>query len=82
MRQRADGIADHNSMVPTVVIQGDEDPVIPMEAARDVAANIPGADFRIIRGMGHDIPPRLENTVVDAIVSAASRADQRRVVSR
>ena len=62
--------------VPTIVIQGDEDPLIPMEAARDVAANIPGADLRIIHGMGHDIPPHLVNTVVDAILSAASRADR------
>jgi pimeloyl-ACP methyl ester carboxylesterase len=62
---------------PTVVIQGDEDPIIPIEAARDVAANIPGADLRIIHGMGHDIPPPLVNTVVDAVVLAASRADRR-----
>jgi pimeloyl-ACP methyl ester carboxylesterase len=60
--------------VPTVVIQGDEDPIIPMEAARDVAANIPEANLRIVQGMGHDVPPPLVNTVVDAIVSGASRA--------
>jgi pimeloyl-ACP methyl ester carboxylesterase len=63
--------------VPTVVIQGDEDPIIPMEAARDVAASIPGAEIRVIHGMGHDLPPALVKTVVDAIVLAASRADRR-----
>jgi pimeloyl-ACP methyl ester carboxylesterase len=62
--------------VPAVVIQGDEDPLIPIEAARDVAANIPGADLRIIHGMGHDVPPPLVNTIVNAVVSAASRADR------
>jgi pimeloyl-ACP methyl ester carboxylesterase len=62
--------------VPTVVIQGDEDPLIPLEAARDVAVNITGADLRVIHGMGHDVPPQLVNTVVDAVVSAASRADR------
>jgi len=56
--------------VPTVVIQGDEDPIIPMEAARDVAASIPGAEIRVIHGMGHDLPPALVKTVVDAIVLA------------
>jgi pimeloyl-ACP methyl ester carboxylesterase len=62
---------------PTVVIQGDEDPIISMEAARDVAASIPGAELRVIHGMGHDVPAELVNTVADAIASAASRADLR-----
>jgi hypothetical protein len=63
--------------VPTVVIQCDEDPIIPMEAARDVAARIPGAEIRVIHGMGQDLPPALMKTVVDAIVLTASRADRR-----
>ena len=58
--------------VPTVVIQGTEDPVIPVEAARDVAANIPGAELRIIPGMGHDMPRALVKTVADAITANAS----------
>jgi pimeloyl-ACP methyl ester carboxylesterase len=60
--------------VPTVVIHGAEDPLVPVEAGRDVAANIPGAELRIIPGMGHDIPPALVRAVVDAITAAASRA--------
>jgi pimeloyl-ACP methyl ester carboxylesterase len=42
--------------VPTVLIHGAEDPLVPVEAGRDVAANISGAELRIIPGMGHDIP--------------------------
>ena len=41
---------------PTLVIHGEEDPVIPVECGRDTAAAIPGAELMIIKGMGHDIP--------------------------
>ena len=60
--------------VPTVVVHGDEDPLVPVEAARDVAATIPGAELRLIPGMGHDIPPALVTAVADAITTAATRA--------
>jgi len=59
---------------PAVVVHGAEDPVVPLEAGRDVAANIPGAGLRIIPGMGHDIPVPLVATVADAIAAAAARA--------
>ncbi len=60
--------------VPVVVIHGAEDPLVPVEAGRDVAASIPGAELRIIPGMGHDLPPALVKTFADAIAAAASRA--------
>jgi len=60
--------------VPTVVIHGADDPIVPVEAGRDVAANITGADLRIIPGMGHNLPTSLVTTVAEAIASAASRA--------
>ncbi|MFT3729791.1 MAG: alpha/beta hydrolase [Terricaulis sp.] len=60
--------------VPTVVLHGDADPLVPVEGVRDVAANIKGAELRIVPGMGHDIPVALYDTVVDAIARAAERA--------
>ncbi|MEN6544197.1 alpha/beta hydrolase [Parvibaculum sp.] len=60
--------------VPTVVLHGDADPLVPVEGGRDTAANIPGAELRIVEGMGHDIPLQLVDTFADAIVSAAERA--------
>lgn len=60
---------------PTVVVHGAEDPIVPVEAGRDVAASIPGAELRIIPGMGHDIPVALVEKFVDAITTAASRAN-------
>jgi pimeloyl-ACP methyl ester carboxylesterase len=60
--------------VPTVVVHGEEDPLMSVEGGRDTAANIPGAELRIIPGMGHDLPAALITTIADAITSAAFRA--------
>jgi pimeloyl-ACP methyl ester carboxylesterase len=43
---------------PTLVIHGDEDPVVPVEAAVDTARVIPGAELMIIKGLGHELPYR------------------------
>ena len=58
---------------PTVILHGADDPLVPVESARDLAAKIPGADLRFVPGMGHDIPAGLVPTFVDAILAAASR---------
>ena len=60
--------------IPTVVIHGAEDPLVPLEAGRDTAANIPDAEFRVIPGMGHDLPRALIGTIANSITAAASRA--------
>lgn len=44
---------------PTLVLHGAEDPLISLEAGRDTAAHIPGAQLRIFPGMGHDLPAEL-----------------------
>jgi pimeloyl-ACP methyl ester carboxylesterase len=59
---------------PSVVIHGTEDPLMSIEGGKDTAANIPGAELRIIPGMGHDLPIPLAKTIDDAIASAAVRA--------
>jgi len=46
----------------------------PVEGGKDTAANIPGAELRIIQGMGHDLPIPLAKTIAAAIEAAASRA--------
>ncbi|MBO6556205.1 MAG: alpha/beta fold hydrolase [Pseudomonadales bacterium] len=45
--------------VPTLVIHGADDPLIPVAAGEDTAAQIPGAELKVISGMGHDLPPAL-----------------------
>ncbi|MCG9917616.1 MAG: alpha/beta hydrolase [Phenylobacterium sp.] len=60
--------------VPTVVLHGEADPLIPMAGGEATAKAIPRADLRIIPGMGHDLPEPLYDTIIDAIVAAAERA--------
>ena len=43
--------------VPTLVLHGDADPLVPVAAGRDLARKIPGARLRIIENMGHDLGP-------------------------
>ena len=59
---------------PTVVIHGDADPLVPVEGGRDTAASVPGAELRIVPGMGHDFPPALYETIADGIMRAVERA--------
>ncbi len=40
--------------VPAMVLHGQEDPIIPVEAGRDTAASIPGAKLVVVPGMAHD----------------------------
>ncbi|MFX1578004.1 MAG: alpha/beta fold hydrolase [Promethearchaeota archaeon] len=59
--------------MPTLVIHGDADPLVPVEGGRDTAASIPGAKLVIIKGMGHDIPEAAAPQVFDAIIQHIKR---------
>lgn len=60
--------------VPTVVLHGGDDPLVPVDGGKDTAANIPGAELIVVPGMGHDFPIALVKTFADAITTATSRA--------
>ena len=60
--------------VPTTVIHGRNDPLVPFKGGRATAAAIPGANFLAIPGMGHNLPESAWPQVVDAIAETASRA--------
>jgi len=57
--------------VPTLVIHGDVDPLMPLECGIDTADSIPGAKLRIIEGMGHSLPEALWSQVIDALAGHA-----------
>jgi pimeloyl-ACP methyl ester carboxylesterase len=63
--------------VPTLVLHGADDPLVPVEAGRHTAAQIPGSKLTIIPGMGHDIPTGLIPTLVDAIAAHCKAVDQK-----
>jgi pimeloyl-ACP methyl ester carboxylesterase len=60
--------------VPTLVVHGANDPLIPAACGKDTAVSIPNAEFMLIDGMGHDLPTALYRTVVEAIDRTARRA--------
>lgn len=43
---------------PTLVMTGADDPVLPPDNARALAAGIPGATLHLLPGIGHELPPR------------------------
>ncbi len=53
--------------VPTLVIHGGDDPLVPVEGGKDTAEAIPGAELLIIDGMGHSLPPETWPQIVNAI---------------
>ncbi len=60
---------------PTMVIHGADDPLVPVEAGRDTAANIAGAEITEVPGMGHNLPEPLIPVILDAFEKVARRAD-------
>lgn len=54
---------------PTLVIHGDDDPILPLPHGKATAAAIPGARLIVIEGMGHDLPPRVGPLVTEALIA-------------
>jgi pimeloyl-ACP methyl ester carboxylesterase len=60
--------------VPTLIVHGKADILVPVENGRLVAAAVPGSRLLEIEGMGHDVPRRVWPQVVDAIAQLAREA--------
>lgn len=60
--------------LPVTVIHGLADPLVNRSGGKATAAAIAGAEHLEIAGMGHDLPPALYDTYIDAIDSTAKRA--------
>ncbi len=76
----ADG--DRSALLPRIsapvrVIHGRDDPLVPVAAAHDLVAKLPGARSDIIPGMGHDLPLQLLDRIAQGIADNAARAGGR-----
>lgn len=60
--------------LPSLVVHGELDPLVPVECGRATAASIPGARLLTLPGMGHDLPMALWPVITDAICELAERA--------
>ena len=62
--------------VPTLVIHGADDPLVPVEGGKDTAEAVPEAELKIIEGMGHDLPHSgAWPQIIDAIVDHTHKVD-------
>jgi pimeloyl-ACP methyl ester carboxylesterase len=68
--------------LPTVVIHGESDPLVPFRAGLATAQAIPNAELVRIPGMGHDLPEALWPRFVEAIARNAERAVGRTTASK
>lgn len=60
--------------VPTLVIHGDLDPLVPLAAGIDTAETIPAARLLVLEGMGHAMPMPLWPRMIDGIARVAAQA--------
>ena len=60
---------------PTLVIHGEDDPLLPLAAGKEVADLIPKSEFLALPRMGHDLPPIHFETITRAIASHVWQAE-------
>lgn len=62
---------------PALVLHGDADPLVPVACGEDTARRIPDARFVAVAGMGHDLPPRVVEILLQDIVPFLQAAEKR-----
>jgi len=61
--------------LPSLVVHGVEDPLVPVECGKATAEAIPDAELLLVEGMGHDQPREVWPQVIDAISRLSQRAN-------
>lgn len=67
--------------VPTLVVHGKADPLVPFACGEDTARRIPGARLAGIDAMGHDLPPGVVQRVLALLLPHLDAANSRQVTS-
>lgn len=62
---------------PALVIHGEVDPLIPLDGGRRTAESLPDADFFVVPGMGHDLPPQVWPMLTEALSCLVARSARR-----
>jgi len=57
--------------IPVMVIHGDSDPLVRLQAANEITAAIPNSKLHIIKGMGHDFSFGFVDTLVTLVTQNA-----------
>ncbi len=61
--------------VPTLVLHGKADPLVPFAHGEDTARRIAGARLVGVEGMGHDLPPEVVVRLLEALLPHLNAAD-------
>ena len=61
---------------PTLVLHGSDDPLVAKECGEDTAKHIQGSTFKLIKGMGHNLPTQLHSPLSDSILNNIKRTNQ------
>jgi pimeloyl-ACP methyl ester carboxylesterase len=64
--RRADALS--KVAVPTLVVHGKADPLVPFACGEDTARRIPGARLSLIEGMGHDLAPGVVDRLLPLLI--------------
>ena len=59
---------------PTIVIHGREDPFNPVEAGKEIATAISGAELLILDGMGHSFHREIMPQIINALVENSNKS--------
>ena len=59
---------------PTLVLHGEDDPLVKVEGGRATASAIPGAQIKTWAGWGHDLPAQMIEPIADSIAAHAQSA--------
>lgn len=54
--------------LPTLVIHGNDDPILPLDHGQALAHEIPNARLLTLQGVGHELPHQVWDTVIPAIL--------------
>ena len=58
----------------TLVVHGEQDPILPVENGRALAGGIEGSEFLLLPGVGHELPPQVFPAIVSGIAELVARS--------
>lgn len=61
---------------PTLVVHGEQDPLVDISGGRATAVAVPGAESVLLEGMGHDLPRPLWPRILDALDRVTGRGER------
>jgi pimeloyl-ACP methyl ester carboxylesterase len=64
-----------NFNVPTLIIHGKDDPLVPVECGIDTAEAVPDSNLLLIDGWGHSLQPGVWPTIIEALVDHFSKVE-------